>query len=134
MTFNVPESNSIDLEELKRQINDLVNVILSRPSVLKKEVHASWTEEFRGKWQDDNMTAEEFVRELREHRSHRNTIDKSGIEKGLEVIKNGNVFNAEESADLVKQITIYEKLCGSISQEKLNQLAETDERVSHLIS
>lgn len=29
---------------------------------------------------------------------------KAGIEKGLEDIKNGNVYNAENSADLVKQI------------------------------
>lgn len=29
---------------------------------------ASWTSEFKGKWQDDNMTAEEFVREIRQNR------------------------------------------------------------------
>ncbi len=75
MTFNVPESKSIDLEALKKQINDLVNVILSRPSVLIKENKESWAEEFRGKWQDDNMTAEEFVREIREHRSCRNVVE-----------------------------------------------------------
>lgn len=28
----------------------------------------------------------------------------------------------------------FEKLCGSISQSKLNTLAQTDERISHLIS
>ena len=29
---------------------------------------ASWTSEFKGKWQDDNMSAEEFVREIRQNR------------------------------------------------------------------
>lgn len=75
LTFNVPDSKSIDIDAFKKQIYDLANVILSRPSVLTKETHASWTKEFQGKWQDDNMTAEEFVREIREHRSYRNTVD-----------------------------------------------------------
>lgn len=76
MTFNVPESKTIDIEALKKQINDLVNVILARPSVLIKESPTSWTEEFRGKWEDENMTAEEFVREIRAHRnSVRDTVD-----------------------------------------------------------
>lgn len=34
----------------------------------RKIVNKSWTEEFRGKWQDDNMTAEEFVNEIRRNR------------------------------------------------------------------
>ena len=69
MTFNVPESKAIDLDALKKQINDLVNVILSRPSILVKETQKPWTEQFRGKWQDDDLTAEEFVNEIRKHRS-----------------------------------------------------------------
>ena len=75
MTFNVPETKSIDLDALKKQINDLVNVILSRPSVLIKENPSSWTEQFRGKWQDDNLTAEEFVSEIRKHRNCRDIAD-----------------------------------------------------------
>lgn len=75
MTFNVPESKAIDVEALKKQINDLVSVILSRPSILKKENTTPWTEEFKGKWQDDNMTAEEFVSEIRANRSYRNTVE-----------------------------------------------------------
>ena len=42
MTFDVPETKKID----------------NKP----------WTEEFRGKWQDDYMTAEEFVNEIRRNR------------------------------------------------------------------
>ena len=49
MTFEVPESKSIDIE--------------------------AWTEDFRGKWQDDNMTAEEFVREIRAHRDTRQIVE-----------------------------------------------------------
>lgn len=75
MTFNVPESKAIDVEALKKQINDLVNVILSRPSILVKEKPTSWTEQFRGKWQDENMTAEEFVSEIRAHRACRNIVE-----------------------------------------------------------
>lgn len=75
MTFEVPESKSIDIEALKKQINDLFNVIVSRPSVLKKEKNHAWTEEFRGKWRDDNMTAEEFVRQIRENRTTRSTVE-----------------------------------------------------------
>lgn len=77
MTFNVPETKDIDIEALKKQINDLVNVILARPSVLNKKSHhsPSWTEEFRGKWQDDTMTADEFVQEIRSNRDYRNTLN-----------------------------------------------------------
>ncbi len=75
MTFEVPESKSIDIEALKKQINDLFNVIVARPSVLKKEKNHAWTEEFRGKWQDTNISAEDFVREIREHRETRSIVD-----------------------------------------------------------
>lgn len=34
----------------------------------RKIVNKPWTEEFRGKWQDDNMTDEEFVNEIRRNR------------------------------------------------------------------
>lgn len=37
MTFEVPDSRAIDIEALKSQLNDLFHVIVSRPSVLKKD-------------------------------------------------------------------------------------------------
>ena len=75
MTFDVPDSKYIDIDALKNQINDFFHVIISRPSVLKRDVNHSWTEEFRGKWQDDNMTAEEFVKEIRMGRTYRNVVE-----------------------------------------------------------
>ncbi len=48
MTFDVPETRKID----------------NKP----------WTEEFRGKWQDENMTAEEFVNEIRNRDSNTREI------------------------------------------------------------
>jgi len=32
------------------------------------------------------------------------TVKRSGIDKGLDDIKNGNVFHAKDAADIVKQI------------------------------
>jgi len=75
MTFEVPESKAIDIEALKSQLNDIFKIIVSRPSVLKKETSTNWTEEFRGKWQDENSTAEEFVREIRANRTIRQAIE-----------------------------------------------------------
>ena len=75
MTFEVPDSKYIDIDALKNQINDFFHVIISRPSVLKRDVNHSWTEEFRGKWQDDNMTAEEFVKEIRMGRTCSNIVE-----------------------------------------------------------
>lgn len=37
MTFEVPDSRAIDIEALKLQIYDIVNVIIARPSLLKSE-------------------------------------------------------------------------------------------------
>lgn len=68
MTFDVPETKSIDLAALKQHMQALFNVVVSMPSVLKKEQTSSVVDEFRGKWQDDNMTAEEFIREIRKNR------------------------------------------------------------------
>jgi len=48
MTFEVPESKAIDIEALKSQLNDIFKIIVSSPSVLKKENPISWTEDFRG--------------------------------------------------------------------------------------
>ena len=75
MTFNVPESKHKDVVAFKKQLNAIVDVILSYPSVLKNTSQPSWTEEFRGKWQDKNMTAEEFVNEIRSRRTSRSTVE-----------------------------------------------------------
>ena len=75
MTFEVPDTKLIDLEALKLQIQDIVNVIIARPNLQKKETATSWTEEFRGKWQDDNITAEDFVREIRNNRNARAVVE-----------------------------------------------------------
>lgn len=75
MTFEVPDSKLIDIDALKMQMNSLFHIIISRPSVLKKDTNHRWTEEFRGKWQDDNMTAEKFVNEIRANRSTRSIVD-----------------------------------------------------------
>lgn len=68
MTFDVPETKAIDIAALKQHMQALFNVVVSMPSVLKKEQTSSVVDEFRGKWQDDNMTAEEFIREIRMNR------------------------------------------------------------------
>lgn len=68
MTFDVPETKPIDLAALKQHMQALFDVVVSMPSVLKKEQASSVVDEFRGKWQDDNMTAEEFIREIRMNR------------------------------------------------------------------
>ena len=75
MTFDVPDSKYIDIDALKSQINDFFHVIISRPSVLKKDINHNWTEEFRGKWQDDSITAEDFVNEIRMGRTCRNVVE-----------------------------------------------------------
>ena len=75
MTFEVPDTKYIDIDALKSQLNDFLQVIISRTSVLKKDVNHNWTEGFRGKWQDDNMTAEEFVKEIRMGRTCSNIVE-----------------------------------------------------------
>lgn len=75
MTFEVPDTKLIDIDALKQQMYSLFQVIISTPSVLKQDVNHSWAEQFRGKWQDENMTAEEFVREIRANRTTRKTVD-----------------------------------------------------------
>lgn len=37
MTFEVPESKSIDIEALKTQMNGFFNLLLSMPSIIKKD-------------------------------------------------------------------------------------------------
>lgn len=37
MTFEIPESRSIDIEALKQNIQAYVNLVVSYPTILKKE-------------------------------------------------------------------------------------------------
>ena len=37
MTFEVPESKSIDIEALKKQMNGFFNLLLSMPSIMKQD-------------------------------------------------------------------------------------------------
>ena len=68
MTFDVPETRKIDIESIKKEIYDFFNVLISREEKVSKPAHKSWTDQFRGKWQDDYMTAEEFMNEIRRNR------------------------------------------------------------------
>lgn len=37
MTFEIPESHSIDIETLKQNIQTYINLVISYPSILKKD-------------------------------------------------------------------------------------------------
>lgn len=67
MTFEVPDSKAIDIEALKSQLNDLFKVIVSRPSVLKKETQKSHSlrTAFSGDWSNgqDAMSYAQLLRE-----------------------------------------------------------------------
>lgn len=67
MTFEVPESRAIDIEALKSQLNDLFKVIISRPSVLKKEntEKKSLRTAFSGDW-GKGQDAVAYAQALRE--------------------------------------------------------------------
>lgn len=41
MTFEVPESKSIDIEALKKQMYGFFNLLISRPSIVKEDVDTS---------------------------------------------------------------------------------------------
>lgn len=55
MTFEVPDSKAIDIVALKNQLNDFFNIIVSRPSILKKENPSggSLRNAFYGDWGED---------------------------------------------------------------------------------
>lgn len=66
MTFEVPDARAIDIEALKSQLNDLFKVIVSRPSVLKRDVTkgSSLRNAFSGNW-DDNQDSVSYAQMLR---------------------------------------------------------------------
>lgn len=67
MTFEVPDSRAIDIEALKSQLNDLFKVIVSRPSLLKKETprKSSLRTAFSGDWNNtqDSVSYAQMLRE-----------------------------------------------------------------------
>lgn len=67
MTFEVPETMAIDIEALKSQLNDLYKVIVSRPSVLKKESprKTSLRTAFVGDW-NNSQDSTSYAQLLRE--------------------------------------------------------------------
>ncbi len=67
MTFEVPDSKAIDIVALKNQLNDFFNIIVSRPSVLKKETASggSLRNAFSGDWGND-MDSVSYAQMLRE--------------------------------------------------------------------
>lgn len=67
MTFEVPDSRAIDVEALKSQLNDLFKVIVSRPSVLKKDSNQSGSlrTAFSGDWGNEK-DAVSYAQMLRE--------------------------------------------------------------------
>lgn len=71
MTFDLPESQTIDKSALKKQVQAFLNIILSMPSAISNDRHTSVINEFKGKWKDENITAEEFVQEIRRNREQR---------------------------------------------------------------
>lgn len=79
MTFEVPETKHVNIEALKKQMYSYLEYILSMPSLATTEdasvTKHHWAEEFRGQWRDDNMTAEKFVREIRENRESRKIVE-----------------------------------------------------------
>lgn len=67
MTFEVPDARAIDIDALKSQLNDLFKVIVSRPSVLKKEIpqESSLRTAFSGNW-DNDQDSVAYAQMLRE--------------------------------------------------------------------
>lgn len=79
MTFNVPESQAIDIDALKRNIQAYVNLLVSFPSVLKNECDTANTqtdkmlERFAGCWHGDE-TAEQVISSIEENRTIREPL------------------------------------------------------------
>lgn len=67
MTFEVPDTRAIDIDALKCQLNELFKVIISRPSILKKEPtrKSSLRNAFSGDW-EKTKDAVSYAQELRE--------------------------------------------------------------------
>lgn len=79
MTFEVPETKGIDLDALKEHIRAYFNLVISSPSVLKKETKEEdkLTDElldrFAGCWHG-NETAEDIIASVKECRTIREPL------------------------------------------------------------
>lgn len=67
MTFEVPDTRAIDIDALKCQLNEIFKVIVSRPSILKKEPprKSSLRNAFSGNW-GNTQDAVSYAQMLRE--------------------------------------------------------------------
>lgn len=79
MTFNVPEAKSIDIDALKQHMQAYFNLVLTFPSVLKKEQDAeeAFTQQmldrFAGSWHGKE-TPEEIMAAIRKEESIREPL------------------------------------------------------------
>lgn len=79
MTFEVPETMGVDLEALKEHIRAYFNLVLSSPTVLKKETTSSdrltdeMLERFAGCWHGDE-SGEDIMDSIKEHRTIREPL------------------------------------------------------------
>ena len=79
MTFDVPETKAIDIDALKQHMQAYFNLVLTFPSVLKKEQDAedAFTQQmldrFAGSWHGEE-SAEEITAIIREGRSIRKPL------------------------------------------------------------
>lgn len=79
MTFEIPESRSIDIEALKQNIQAYVNLLVSYPTILKKETGADkeytekMLERFAGCWHGDEST-QQIMSVIKENRSFREPL------------------------------------------------------------
>lgn len=79
MTFEVPETMGVDLEALKEHIRAYFNLVLSSPTVLKKETTSSdrltdeMLERFAGCWHGDE-SVEDIMDSVKECRTIREPL------------------------------------------------------------
>lgn len=79
MTFEIPESRSIDIEALKQNIQAYVNLVVSYPTILKKETDVEkehterMLERFAGCWHGEE-SPEQIMSNIKENRSFREPL------------------------------------------------------------
>lgn len=79
MTFDIPESKAIDIEALKQNVQAYVSLLVSFPSVLKKDCDTTKTntekmlERFAGCWHGEE-TQEQIISCIREGRTVREPL------------------------------------------------------------
>lgn len=79
MTFEVPETKLIDIEALKQNIQAYVNLVLSYPTVLKKDKETAeeytdkMLERFAGCWHGDEST-DQIMSQIKEGRTVREPL------------------------------------------------------------